>query len=196
MAPFLRTVVAARAAKRARSGGWGGGARVGPAHSKRMPRQLSGVTNPEVFTDVEGRRLYRVDFTDLGRETNLLPKIVEAGGVMREAIGTNDGWRCRVRLPDREAFEQVYEFAQSHEIDFTFHRLYEQTGWVEGGPALTDAQRETLIEAVDSGYIGIPRECSLAELGDRLGISETAASERFRRAVKTSSNRLSIGNLL
>ena len=30
-----RTVVAARAAKRARSGGWGGGAWVGPAHSKK-----------------------------------------------------------------------------------------------------------------------------------------------------------------
>lgn len=143
-----------------------------------------GVTNPEVLTEVEGRFLFRVDFTDIGRETNLLPEIVKHGGVMREAVGTNDGWRCEVRLPDRDAIEEVYQFGRGHDIEFTFHRFYQQTGWTDGDLSLTDAQRETLIEAVDSGYLAIPRECSLDDLGERLGISRTAASERFRRAVK------------
>ena len=34
----VNEVVAARAAKRARSGGWGGGVRVGPARSKKESR--------------------------------------------------------------------------------------------------------------------------------------------------------------
>ncbi|WP_380681753.1 helix-turn-helix domain-containing protein [Salinigranum sp. GCM10025319] len=49
--------------------------------------------------------------------------------------------------------------------------------------ALTEAQRETLIEASESGYLEVPRACSLAELGDRLEISDSSASERFRRGV-------------
>ncbi|WP_256527528.1 helix-turn-helix domain-containing protein [Natrinema marinum] len=38
--------------------------------------------------------------------------------------------------------------------------------------------------AVETGYLDIPRSCSLAELGDRFDISPNAAFERFRRGVK------------
>lgn len=143
-----------------------------------------GTTNPVVLSRADDRRLYRFDFTERGRETNPLPTIGEVGGVLQQAVGTGDGWRCRVRLPDREALETVYHFCRDHDLDFTFHRLFDRTDWVGGGPRLTDAQRELLLEAADSGYLAIPRETSLAELAARLGISETAASERFRRGVR------------
>lgn len=143
------------------------------------------VENPTVLTEVDGRRLYRVDFTGLGRETNLMPQLIDAGSVLQKAVGTNDGWQCRGRFPDRDAVEQIHRFCREHDIEFSFDRIYEQADReAENGPALSDAQRETLIEAVDSGYLAIPRECSLAELGERLDVSESAASERFRRAVR------------
>lgn len=86
------------------------------------------------------------------------------------------------RLFDREAFERVYRFCLDHGIGFEFHRIYEQSErFGSETPHLSDAQLATLIEAVDSGYLDIPRESSLEELGERLGVSESATSERFRR---------------
>lgn len=142
------------------------------------------VENPRILADAAGRRLYRIDLTSLGRGMLILPKIVEVGGVLQKAVGTDDGWWCRSQLPTRRAFEEVYRWGLEKGIGFTFHRLYESSNWLaEPDLDLTPAQRETLIEAVESGYLAIPRECSLAELGERLGVSESAASERFRRAV-------------
>lgn len=144
-----------------------------------------GSTNPVVLSEPGGRRLYRVDLTEEGRTTNLIPKIVEVGGVLQKAVGKNDGWWCRVRLPDREGLAEVYDFCRANDVEFTFHRLYEQSDWAGGeGPRLTDAQREILVEAVESGYLGVPRDATLEELAERVGISDTAASERFRRAVR------------
>lgn len=143
------------------------------------------VANPTMLTEVGERRLYRVDVIGDGREVSIMPLLVDVGGVQLELTATQDGWRNRVRFPDREGFERVYRFCRDHDIDFTFHQLYETTDrfGVDAGE-LTESQYETLVEAVDSGYLEIPRRCSLAELGERLGVSESAASERFRRAVK------------
>lgn len=138
-----------------------------------------------VFTQVENRRLCRVEFTESGQETNLMDVFIEFGGVLLSATGTSEGWRCRARFPNREAYQPIYRFCRTHDIDFRFDRIYERTAGDPGSEStLTEAQRETLIEAVDSGYLDIPRKCSLEELGERLGISQSAASERFRRAVK------------
>ena len=143
------------------------------------------VANPRVLAAVGGRRLYRLDLVGEGAESSIMPVLVEGGGVHQSVTATAAGWRNRSRFPDRESFEEVYRFCLDHGIEFTFHRIYEQSELMgPEAPALSEAQLETLIEAVDSGYLDIPRGSSLEELGERLGISESAASERFRRAVK------------
>ncbi len=141
------------------------------------------VTNPTILADMGDRRFYRVDFTPVGDKTNLMPELVSVGSVLQSAVGTRNGWRCRARFPHRGALEHVHQFCGDHDIDFTFERLYEATGRGEINFALTEAQREILIEASESGYLAVPRECSLAELGNRLGIGDSSASERFRRGV-------------
>ena len=144
-----------------------------------------GTTNPTVLAVQGDRRLYRVDFTELGRETNILQSVVENGGAARYGLGTKEGWNIQIEFPNREGVELLYKFCRDHDIAITFHRIFEQTEWPTGTtPKLTTAQEETLIEAADSGYLEVPRECSLAELGDRLGVSGTATSERFRRGAK------------
>jgi predicted DNA binding protein len=143
------------------------------------------VSSPTVLTDAGDRRLYMVDPLGEGRETSIIPLVVKVGGVHLDLTATHEGWRNRIQFPNREALEQVFRFCHDHEIEFTFNRIYDQSNRFEGtGPELTEAQQETLIEAVNCGYLSVPRECSLAELGERLGISESATSERFRRAVK------------
>lgn len=143
------------------------------------------VANPTVLTESGGRRLYRIDYIGAGREDSTLPILVEVGGVIQQSVGTNSGWRIRTRFPDRGALGELHQFCRDNDIGFTFHRVFERSEMF--GPTalqLSEAQHETLIEAVESGYLDIPRQTSLAELGDRMGISESAASERFRRAVK------------
>ncbi|WP_232703255.1 helix-turn-helix domain-containing protein [Halobacterium wangiae] len=143
------------------------------------------VARPTVLTEAGGRRLYRFTLVGEGAEASIMPLVVEAGGVQLEITASGEGWRNRTRFPSREAFEQVYRFCLEHEVDFEFHRIYERSEILDHDlPALSDAQRATLTEAVDSGYLDIPRQSSLDELGERLGISESAASERFRRGVK------------
>jgi predicted DNA binding protein len=143
------------------------------------------VENPTVLTDVGTRRMYRVDLVGRARETSAVPKVVEVGGVFRSAVGTESGWRISGQFPDRDAFEQLYRFYEDHGIEFAFDGIYEPTdSSVADSPELTEAQREILVEAVDSDYLAVPRQCSLAELADRLGISESAASERFRRGAR------------
>lgn len=143
------------------------------------------VANAEVLTAPAGRRLYRFDLTTDAAKTDIMPLLMEVGGVHRELVATSDGWRNRTQFPDRQAFERVYQFCRDHDISFTFHRIWEQRDRYGNGPTeLTDAQREVLHAAVESGYLDIPRRCSLAELGATLDISESAASERLRRATK------------
>ena len=143
------------------------------------------VADPMLLTEAGDRRLYRFDLVGEAAESSIMPVMVEVGGVQLQITATSEGWRNRSRFPDREAFERVYRFCRDHEIEFTFDRVYEQSKLLgPETPELTEAQLETLIEAVDSGYLDIPRGSSLEALGDRLGISESAASERFRRGVK------------
>jgi predicted DNA binding protein len=46
---------------------------------------------------------------------------------------------------------------------------------------LTDRQRECLTVAHRRGYFDVPRECTLAELADALGVDKSSASETLRR---------------
>ncbi|WP_255681614.1 helix-turn-helix domain-containing protein [Natrinema sp. SYSU A 869] len=46
---------------------------------------------------------------------------------------------------------------------------------------LTDRQREYLTVAHRRGYFEVPRECTLAELADTLGVDKSSASETIRR---------------
>jgi predicted DNA binding protein len=46
---------------------------------------------------------------------------------------------------------------------------------------LTDRQRECLTVAQRRGYFEVPRDCTLAELADTLGVDKSTASETIRR---------------
>ena len=46
---------------------------------------------------------------------------------------------------------------------------------------LTDRQREYVTAAYRHGYFEVPRECTLAELADALGVDKSSASETIRR---------------
>ena len=136
-----------------------------------------------IQADIGERRLYRTNFSPSVKDTSLVPTVVELGGVLQESIGTSEGWRYRVQLPNRKALERLNSFAVERGWPIEINNLYRQTSSGEA-PILTDAQQEMLITAVECGYLQIPREATLEEVGEELGITQSAASERFRRGVR------------
>lgn len=52
----------------------------------------------------------------------------------------------------------------------------------EADRALTDAQRDLVLAAVDAGYYDTPRECTLTELAAERGIAKSTCSETLHRA--------------
>ncbi|MFW5959425.1 MAG: helix-turn-helix domain-containing protein [Natronomonas sp.] len=143
------------------------------------------VENREVIAEVSGQKMYRLDLTERGQKVRLMPVIRSADGVLKKAVGENGEWLCQVQLPDRNALKELNQAATAVDLDFAIHRIFEETGAVgKPGMSITPRQRETLNAAIENGYLEIPRDCTLAELGETLGVSESAASERFRRGVK------------
>lgn len=143
------------------------------------------VTLPLQVVEVGDRRLYQLELIDEGRETSIYPLMIEVGGVIQELTATQDGWEFRTSFPDRASFGRFRTFCEDHEIGMDVRRVYDhRSDSADTTFGLTEPQRETLVAAIDCGYFEIPRECSLAGLGDHLGISENAASERIRRATK------------
>ncbi|QFU82175.1 helix-turn-helix domain-containing protein [Natronorubrum aibiense] len=130
--------------------------------------------------DRDSTCIYRLQHTE---ETALIsPLTTELGGLLLKAQSNDRGWTNRLHLPDREALAELWECCEDHDISFELHRMFRQDEWTtETVPELTDEQRIALIRAHEHGYFEEPRETSLEELADHLGISPTAVGGRIRR---------------
>jgi predicted DNA binding protein len=78
----------------------------------------------------------------------------------------------------REQFEAVGAALDGSEFDYELLSVVE-TG--DENAVLTDRQRDCLGVALREGYFEVPRECTLAEVADAVGIDKSTASEILRR---------------
>ncbi|QHS16273.1 helix-turn-helix domain-containing protein [Halopenitus persicus] len=65
------------------------------------------------------------------------------------------------------------------EMDFRIEYIQER---LQPSQVLTENQQRLLLTAVELGYYDTPRECSLTELADRVGIAKSTCSETLHRA--------------
>lgn len=99
-------------------------------------------------------------------------------------LGTSNGWSLRFRFADVAALRAFHERSRERVTPLELRRTYDPDGWGgDHGHGLTETQRETLVRAYEAGYFEIPRQVTLMELADRLGVSEQAVSERLRRGL-------------
>ncbi|WP_345779410.1 helix-turn-helix domain-containing protein [Natrinema sp. SYSU A 869] len=139
--------------------------------------------------EFDSRRLYQLELTPDGQRVSVYPTVIKEGGVLREVTATHEGWYFRVAFPSDEALERFHAFFMEHSLEVEIRELYDESESLglagsRSQYGITDRQCEALVAAVDTGYLDIPRSCSLAELGERFDISPNATSERFRRGVK------------
>jgi predicted DNA binding protein len=138
------------------------------------------VEESTLIAEASTTRIYRLQHTP---GTKLVsPITTEMGGLTLEAGSTDTGWSVRLQLPDRETLSTIWEYCDREGIDFRIDHIYSLDEFaVDDGVGLTDPQRETLVTAYEAGYFEEPRDTSLQELADELGISPTAVGGRIRR---------------
>lgn len=130
-----------------------------------------------------GTGIYYIEHTS---ETKLISTAVsDANGFLIHTESERNGWLVRLLLPDRAALRDVWEHAASHEMRLDIVEIHDNET-TDSGPSygLTDEQRTTLLIAYEEGYFVEPREMSLDELADELGLSSTAVSGRLRRGMR------------
>lgn len=128
--------------------------------------ELLEATDDRALTKYETTDIDLYEFVESTTLTVEFPVVVRDGWYEFDLTGTRaelDGFRDAL-----DAGGQPYE-------------LRSVVGTSASGGLLTDRQREVLETALLMGYFEVPRECTLAELSDSLGIDPSTASTVLRR---------------
>lgn len=148
----------------------------------------------------ESQHVFAIEFVDDAKLLN--PQVTEHGGYVLEArssatiggdqtdTGSLRGWQERWLLPGGDELRSVWTYAREEAFEFEILSLQQDAGIPEDPSlpdpeTLTEHQREALCVAYDMGYFAEPREASLDDVADRLGISATAAGGRLKRGMKS-----------
>jgi predicted DNA binding protein len=132
----------------------------------------------------ENRKLYALRWN---RDQDVVfREIRDHGGQLLQAEGSVDDWGFEVRFPNHGALSAFQDALLEESLVPTVRRVFspEDRTW-DDEFGLTDRQREALKLAAREGYYCVPREITTTELGERLGVSGQAVTERLRRGVDT-----------
>ncbi len=141
------------------------------------------VDDAALVEDAGDRRLYRVEISDATPVT-LYPIDDRMEASRLGVTSSADGIDARLRFPDRESLSTFQPRAEARGVDVTLRGVYSDSAPAYGDQnGLSAKQREALVAAVEMGYYDVPREASLSEVADELGVSAQAVSERLRRGV-------------
>ncbi len=137
----------------------------------------------ERLADTGDALLYQLHWIDSVEA--LIQILIEEGGTILTAEGTQDGWTLRTLFADREALTRTYHWCREHELSLDIQRIYNLDTGTQGRFGLTERQATALITAYERGYYDVPRGDSLTAIAEELDISHQALSEQIRRGQKT-----------
>ncbi|MEM4781603.1 MAG: helix-turn-helix domain-containing protein [Halalkalicoccus sp.] len=142
------------------------------------------VTRVTVLDEVGDEALFRVEWSE---EINgLIDALRDSHAVIVEAIGSNDVWSLRLRFDDYETLSVFYRTCVQREIKPALERVHNPVDpSMSAERGLTKEQQEAVMAAYELGYYSVPRQVTLRDLGEHLGISDVAASQRLRRGLAT-----------
>jgi len=142
-----------------------------------------GVKEIRFVDSVEDEYLLRVewelDYNDV------LTILVETEVPILSATGTSRQWTFEVRGEDRTGIRAFQRRCQELDIPVTLREMHALTPLDTGVQAgLTDTQQEALALAYERGYFESPREVTLEELGEELGITQQAVGSRLQNGMR------------
>lgn len=139
----------------------------------------AGIVDIKLIDEIEDEYLLRAEWA--GEYFGILNALAEANVVVLSGIGREDGWNFEVRGESREAISEFRTSCQENNIDIEITAVHELLPVQGDSYDLTGTQREALVLAYESGYFDSPREASLQDLADELGITQQSVSSRLRR---------------
>ncbi len=142
----------------------------------------SSVADATPVDEFEDRTLFKLEWDS--QQDILFSGLKASGAQMLSATGTATVWEFEVRFPTHRALSDFKSHCREADISMELIRVFNPTK--PGGRrwyGLSEPQREALELAIEMGYYDIPRRCTTKELGDELGISDQAVTERLRRAI-------------
>lgn len=94
-------------------------------------------------------------------------------------VEVRNGWYRFDLTGTREELDTLRDALEGSPYSYELESLVTRT---EPDSLMTDRQCEVLEVAVREGYFSVPRECTLAELAEAIGIDKSTASVILRRA--------------
>lgn len=130
--------------------------------------------------ELDGSFLKRVTWTP--DYEGVLRSIAETGVVLVSGTGTAENWTFEVRSEGRDEIAAFRAYCRERGVPVEVLSLRALTS-VQGDREydLTDAQREALVLAFQSGYFDSPRGTKLEGIAEELGITRQSLASRLRR---------------
>lgn len=144
----------------------------------------------ELVDEINDEYLLRVEWEP--EKEGLLKALAETPVALLSAVGSSEEWRFEVRGDDARDISAFQEQCWENDVPVELVSLQTVAPCRSGaGYDLTEPQHEALVLAYEQGFYQSPREITLGELADHLGITGQSLGSRLRRGI----HRL-IGNTL
>ena len=114
----------------------------------------------------------------------------ESEAVVLQAGGSETGLEFQLRFDCQEDISAFQRICRQYDITLSVERIVTESVVDAPGKKLTEPQRETIELALERGYFDVPRQTTMVELAEELGVSDQAVSARIRRAMKKLSQQL------
>lgn len=111
----------------------------------------------------------------------LVKALLDTHVTMLQATGNTEGWEFHLRFPTHEHLSNFSKMLTEQGVSVTLHHLY-NPGTEVNESGLSPEQRDVLMLAYRNGYYEVPRRTNLAELAEGQDITDSALSQRLRRA--------------
>lgn len=140
------------------------------------------VIDVDLIDSVEDEYLFRTEL-EKGYD-GVLDTLIEWDISLIKAVGTHEKWTFDIRGDKRDHIASFHQSCREHDIQLTLTKLHALTP-IESDTehALTEKQKEVLTLAFNRGYFKLPREVTMEDLGEELGITQQAVASRTRRGI-------------
>lgn len=135
----------------------------------------------------DSRAVYEIVYTGATLDNEIFHRGTELGAVFLSTHRTNDipvpGGYLKMLFNDKETLRSFCDFCTDLDFDIEPHSIYQRSP-EEIGLGLTPPQRDVLRAAHRLGYFEVPRNVTMAEIAQEVGVSQQAVSERMRRGLR------------
>lgn len=109
----------------------------------------------------------------------------ESALAVLRGFGSVPRWKFELRFQNYGAVDRFQSLCREEGISYSVEEVQTDCAVSSSEETLTPVQRETIELALKWGYFKVPRQTTIVELAEELGVSDQAVSARIRRGMQT-----------